>query len=302
MRIGFIGLGRMGKNMVLNLIEKGHEVVANNRSPEPIKEMETKGAIGAYSIEELVQKLSGQKVVWIMVVAGKPTDEQIEKLLPYLSKGDIIIDGGNSFFKDSIRRYNMLKAKGISFLDVGTSGGMEGARHGACMMIGGDKEVFEKLEGLFRDMCVKDGYGFMGKTGAGHFVKMVHNGIEYGMMSAIGEGIQAIENNKKDFDFDMDKVIQAYSHGSIIESRLMSWLEKAWKDDNYLSSISGEVPRGETEAEMEELEKLSDMPVLREARMTRVRTREKPTLAGKTIAAMRNQFGGHAVKKADEKK
>ena len=235
------------------------------------------------------------------MVSSKAVDAIIKQIHPYLKKGDIVIDGGNSFYKDSIKRYKALRKHGVGFLDCGTSGGIEGARHGACMMIGGDRAVFKKVEILFKDMCVKNGYGYMGKAGAGHFVKMVHNGIEYGMMSAIGEGLQAVENNKKDFDFNLDGVIKVYSHGSIIESRLVSWLEKAWKEDKYLKKIKGTVPRGETEGEMEKLERLSKMPVLREARMTRVRTRKKPSLAGKMIAAMRNQFGGHAVEKAKKK-
>ncbi|MFQ5532199.1 MAG: NAD(P)-binding domain-containing protein, partial [Candidatus Nanoarchaeia archaeon] len=199
MKIGFIGLGRMGENMVLNLLDHKHKVIGYNKSPGATKKLsKKKGFTGAYSLEEAVNKLKDQKtkVIWLMIPAGKPVTETIKKLIPLLKKGDIIIDGGNSFFRDSQRRGKMLKEKGIHFLDCGTSGGMEGARHGACMMIGGDKKVFKKVEVLFKDMCVKDGYGYMGTSGAGHFVKGIHNGIEYGMIGSIVEGMNAINKQK----------------------------------------------------------------------------------------------------------
>jgi len=302
MKIGFVGLGKMGKNMVLNLLESKHQIVAYNRSPEATEEVRRRGAIPSYTIKEVVNKLPKQKIVWLMVPAGKPVDSLIKELTKYLKKGDIIIDGGNSFYKNSIRRYNSLKKKGINFVDVGTSGGIEGARHGACMMIGGDKAVFKKIERLFRDMSVRDGYGYMGSSGAGHFVKMVHNAVEYGMMASISEGIQTIEKHKKSFGTDLKEVLKVYEHGSIVESRLISWLAKAWKEDSYLKEISGVVPKGNTEGEMEFLEKAANMPILRQARLMRVKTRKKPSLAGKMIAAMRNQFGGHAVNKVRMKK
>lgn len=296
MKIGFIGLGRMGMNMVLNLLDHKHIVVANNRSHKPIEKAAKAGAIPAYSLEEMISKLPSQKVVWLMVKSGKPVDDLITKLVPLMKKGDIIIDGGNSFYKDSQRRYKQLKKKNISFLDCGTSGGMEGAREGACMMVGGDKTVFKKVEPLFKDMCVKNGYGFMGNPGAGHFVKMVHNGIEYGMMSAINEGFLAIEKHKKTFETDLKTVSEVYANGSIIEGRLMGWLDDSFKKKKYLDEISCIVPKGETEEEMMALEKIAHMPVLKEARLTRVRTRSGK-VCGKLIAAMRNQFGGHAVNK-----
>ncbi|MBT5271725.1 decarboxylating 6-phosphogluconate dehydrogenase [Candidatus Woesearchaeota archaeon] len=307
MKIGFIGLGRMGSNMVLNLIEKKNKIVAYNRTFGPVKQMKRKGAIPAYSLEELVKKLPSSKttpkVIWIMIKAGKPVDMVIAKLIPLLNKGDIIIDGGNSFYKDSIRRNRLLKKKGIHFLDCGTSGGMEGARNGACMMVGGNKKVFNKIESLFRDMCTKDGYGYMGNAGAGHLVKMVHNGIEYGMMSALAEGFLAIEKHKPKFNTDLKEVSKVYANGSIIAGKLSSWLWKSFKTKGYLDKISCTVPKGETEDEMKELEGLADMPVLHQARLMRVKSRTVKTKTGKTrknicgklIAAMRNQFGGHKV-------
>jgi 6-phosphogluconate dehydrogenase len=300
MKLGFIGLGRMGSNMVMNLMEHKHKVVGYNIGPEPTKKLVRKGMNGSYSLEELVGKLGkGRKVLWLMVPAGKPVDDSISNLSPHLRRGDIIVDGGNSFFKDSERRYARLKKLGIHYIDCGTSGGMEGARYGACMMVGGDKKVFKQIEVLFRDMCVKDGYGYMGKSGAGHFVKMVHNGIEYGMMGAIGEGMQAVKDSK--FKPDMRTVAKVYAHGSIIESRLMSWLQKSYDTRGYLDAISGTVLKGETEVEMQNLEKMARMEVLTSARKERVRSRTKPTYAGKLTAAMRNQFGGHAVKKREKK-
>ena len=296
MKLGFIGLGRMGKNMVYNLTDKGHQVIANNRSPKPINEVKKKGIKTAYSIEELIIKLPKQKIIWIMVKSGKPVDLLISQLLPHLKKGDIIIDGGNSYFKNSIKRHNQLKKKNIYFLDCGTSGGMEGARHGACMMIGGNKAAFKKTETLYKDMCVKDGYGYMGTSGAGHFVKMVHNGIEYGMMSAIAEGMAAVGNSAKSFKTDINTAAKVYAHGSIIESRLMSWFLTALNSKEF-KSISGEVPKGETEDEMKHLEQISKMPILHQSRLMRISTRKKPSFEGKAIASMRNQFGGHAVKK-----
>lgn len=293
MKIGFIGLGRMGESMVLNLLEKGHCVVAYNRSQKKVREIEGKGAEGAYSIEELVERLPQKKIIWLMVKAGKPIDLLISKLTPFLKKGDIILDGGNSYFKDSIRRCNSLKKKGIHFLDCGTSGGISGARHGACMMVGGDKKIFKKVEELFKDMCVKDGYGYMGEIGTGHFVKMVHNGIEYGMIGAIAEGMGAI---RKYSPGSLKEAVKVYAHGSIIEGRLMDWLLVGVSSPDF-KAILGEVPYGETEDEMEKLERISEMPILHQARLMRVETRKKPSFQGKIISILRNQFGGHSVKK-----
>jgi 6-phosphogluconate dehydrogenase len=295
-KLGFIGLGRMGKNMVLNLLEKKNKVVVYNRSQYKVREVVRKGAIGSKTIKEMISKLgNGQKVVWLMIPSGKVTDLILEECLEYLKRGDIIIDGGNSFFKDSLKRHEKVRRAGMKFLDCGVSGGIEGARHGACMMIGGDRKTFKKVEKLFKNMCVKNGYGYMGNAGAGHFVKGIHNGVEYGMMGAIAEGLQAIENQKKKFGTDLGEVIKVYGHGSIVESKLISWLEKSWKEDRGLKKISGVVPKGETEEEMKKLEKIGRMKILKSARKMRIRTRRKPNLDGQIIAAMRNQFGGHKV-------
>jgi len=299
MKIGFIGLGRMGGNMVENLLDKKHDIVVYNRSPEKIAHLvkrKGKKPIASSSVSELIDKLPKQKIIWIMIKSGKPVDDTIKQLIPYLKKGDIIIDGGNSFFKDSQRRFLTLKKLGIHFLDCGVSGGISGARHGACIMVGGNKDVFRQVEPLIRDMCVKDGYGYTGLTGAGHFVKGIHNGIEYGMMGALAEGMSAIAKHEKEFKTDLKEVIKVYNHGSIIQSRLTDWLQKGM-NRNYFSKISGVVPKGETEEEMAKLEKFSYMPILNKSRLMRISTRKKPSLAGKFISVMRNEFGGHGFNK-----
>ncbi|MBI2107457.1 decarboxylating 6-phosphogluconate dehydrogenase [Candidatus Woesearchaeota archaeon] len=293
--IGFIGLGRMGYNIVLNLLSKKYKVIVYNRSPEPTKKIAKHNAIPSYSLSKFIDKIPKPRIIWLMITSGKPIDDIIKKLIPYLSKNDIVIDGGNSYYRDSIRRYNELKKKNIHFIDCGTSGGIFGARHGASMMIGGDKHVFNKIKPLFRDLCVKNGYGYVGKSGSGHFVKMVHNGIEYGMMGSIAEGFQALNNYKNKFNLNLREIAKVYNNGSIIQSKLTSLLFNIFNKKNYLDSIEGTVPKGETEEEMKHLEKLSNMPILNQARLMRVKTRKKPSFAGKILAALRNQFGGHRI-------
>ncbi len=294
--IGFIGLGKMGANMVLNLLDKKYRVVVYNRSPESVKKISKSGAIPSYEIEEFVNKIKGKKIIWLMVTAGKPVDDVIDKLLPYLKKGDIIIDGGNSLYDNSIRRHKALKKKGISFLDCGVSGGIEGARKGASMMIGGDKKVFLKLNNLFKDMCVKNGYGYMGVGGAGHFVKGIHNGIEYGMMAALNEGMEAINKESKKFGINLKEVAKVFDNGSIIESRLTHWMFNSMRKPNYLDEISCSVPIGETEKEMKLLDKRFKMPILHQAHLMRLHSR-KNAVCGRLISAIRSEFGGHKVSK-----
>jgi len=297
MKIGLIGLGRMGENMTLNLLSHNHKVVGYNRSPNKTKKLARKnGFTATFTLQELTNKLGKKKVIWTMIPAGKPIDNIIKQLIPLLEKGDIIIDGGNSYFKDSIKRYDLLKRKGINFLDVGVSGGVVGARNGACMMIGGDKAIFKRIEVLFKDMCVKQGYGYMGLSGAGHFVKGIHNGIEYGMLGSIAEGMNAIKLQEKRFKIDLNTVASVYSHGSVIESRLVSWIETGMSKP-YFKKISGSVPKGETEEEMKKLEKTYKMNILKQARLMRVNSRKKPSFMGKLIAVVRNEFGGHKFKK-----
>ena len=291
-QIGFIGLGKMGENMVLNLLDKRWKVVVYNRSPEPVKQIARRGAIASYSLEEFVGKISRPRIVWLMITAGKAVDAVIKELLKYLSKGDIIIDGGNSFYETSMKRNKELRRKGINFMDVGVSGGIEGARKGACMMVGGDKKVFKKIEPLFRDMCVKNGYGYMGSSGAGHFVKGIHNAIEYGMMGSLNEGFEAIRKSGKKFGTDLKEVAKVYDNGSIIQGKLTHWLWNSFQRPKYLDEISCQVPKGDTEKEMRVLERKFKMPILKQARLMRVHTRKK-NICGQIISALRSEFGGH---------
>ena len=297
MQIGLIGLGKMGYNIALNLRDQGHQVVAYNRSPEKVKEIEKEGITGAYSIEELVQKLEGRRVLWVMVPAGDPVDQMINQLVPLLNKNDIIIDAGNSNYKDTLRRYEELKAKGIDFVDVGTSGGTSGARNGACTMIGAENEVFSYIEPVLRDISVEKGYLHTGANGSGHFVKMVHNGIEYGMMQAIGEGFEIMEKSR--FDLDLQKVATVFNNGSVIRSWLIELTESAFSKDPHLDAIKGVMhSSGEGLWTVQEaLDLKVPAPVITESLFMRYRSEQEDTFTGKVVAALRNEFGGHAVEK-----
>ncbi|MBI2558166.1 decarboxylating 6-phosphogluconate dehydrogenase [Candidatus Woesearchaeota archaeon] len=296
MKLGFIGLGRMGFNMVLNLKDHKIQVVAYNRSPEPVKEIKKHGVEVAYSIEELMGKLPKQKIVWIMVTAGKPVDAVIDEVMPYLNANDIVIDGGNSFYKDSIRRYNKLKNKKIHFLDIGTSGGLSGARHGACLTIGGDKKIFKRIESTCKAVSAKNGYAYIGPTGSGHFVKMVHNGVEYAWLQSLGEGFEILARGPyKNLDFR--KIAKVWKNGSVIQSRMMEWAEDAFSKDPKLSKIEGVVGGGETGqwtlTTAKEFNINADSIKL--ALAARKKSRKHPAFAGKVVAALRNEFGGHEV-------
>jgi len=295
LKIGFIGLGRMGSNMVSNLLDHKYEVVVYNRTKEKMEEVVKQGAVPSSSISELVNFLPEKKVVWLMVNAGEALDAVLAELTPLLKEGDIVVDGGNSYYKDSQKRYENLKKLGISFMDCGTSGGMGGARNGACLMIGGDRESYNYIQNVFKDLAIPDGFAYLGDSGAGHYVKMVHNGVEYGMMSALGEGFETIKNSN--LNINLKEVAKVYSHGSIVESKLMGWLAEAFNEEGYLDAISGEVPKGETEEEMKKLLTETEMPSLMNAIKVRENSRTKPSYAGKLISAMRNKFGGHKVNK-----
>lgn len=299
MKLGIIGLGRMGYNLALNAREHGHHVVVFNRTLEKIKEAEKEGLIGAYSIEELVKKLEGRRVIWLMVPAGNSVDEMIDKLVPLLSKQDIVIDGGNSNYKDTLRRYNYFKSKGIDFVDIGTSGGIEGARNGACTMIGAETEVFEFLEPFIKDISIENGYLHTGANGSGHFVKMVHNGIEYGMMQAIGEGFEILE--KSQFSLDFEKVAKVWNHGSVIRGWLMELTENAFRKDPQLDAIKGVMySSGEGLWTVQEaLELKVAATVITQSLLMRYRSEQEDTFTGKVVSALRNEFGGHATKKND---
>lgn len=297
MEIGIIGLGKMGYNLALNIKDHHHRVVAYNRSHEKIKEAEAEGLIGAYSIEELVSKLGAPRIIWLMVPAGNPVDEMIENLIPLLDKGDIIIDGGNSNYKDTLRRSSSLREKGLHFVDVGTSGGVEGARNGACMMIGAEEDTFKAIEPIIKDICLEKGYLHTGKNGSGHFVKMIHNGIEYGMLQAMGEGFEILE--KSQFDLDYKEIARVWNHGSVIRGWLMELMERAFEKDPQLETIKGIVhSSGEGLWTVQEaLDLQVPAPVITDSLFVRYRSQQEDTFTGKVIAALRNEFGGHSVEK-----
>lgn len=298
MKIGFIGLGKMGSNMVQRLLNNGHEIVAFALTVESVKKVEEKGAVGAGSLQDLVDKLKKPRVIWLMVPAGEATEKTISQITPLLEKGDILIDGGNSFYKDSMRRADELKKAGIFFLDAGTSGGIWGLKIGYCMMIGGDKDIFDKLEPVFKSLAPENGYAHVGPHGAGHFVKMVHNGIEYAMLQGYAEGFE-IMNAKKEFNLNLGEIAGLWNHGSVIRSWLLELAEKVFKKEPDLNSIRGYVEdSGEGRWTVEEaIEENISAPVITLSLMQRFLSRQKESFSAKVIAALRNEFGGHAVKK-----
>ena len=297
--IGVFGLGKMGANVARQLKDKGWRVVAANRSPEPVSEIAKEGIEVSFSTEELAEKLKSPRVIWLMITAGKGIDEFLfgkEGIVSHLQKGDIVIDAGNSFFEDTVRRAKLLKKKGIYFMDVGFSGGPAGARNGGSLMIGGEKIMFERLEPLFADLSVRNGYAHFGDAGSGHFVKMVHNGIEYGMMQSLAEGFALMK--KSPFKLDLATIARVYQHGSVIESRLTGWLEKAFREYGQdLKKASGTVAAtGEGEWTVKTGRKWKmKLPAIEDAYKFRVRSKKKPSYMGKILSALRNQFGGHKM-------
>ncbi|MDW2877283.1 MULTISPECIES: phosphogluconate dehydrogenase (NAD(+)-dependent, decarboxylating) [Bacillaceae] len=299
-KLGIIGLGKMGYNLALNMRDKGHEVVANDVNTEAMEKISAEGVATAASIEELAAKLPSPKVIWMMVPAGDITEKVLSSAAAVLTEGDIIIDGGNSNYKETLRRGDELAEKGIHYIDCGTSGGQEGARHGVCTMIGGDKEAFSQVEQLFADISVPNGYLYSGKRGSGHFLKMVHNGIEYGMMQAFAEGFEILE--KSNFDYDYKEVSRVWNNGSVIRSWLSELLENAFSKDPKLEGIRGVMnSSGEGKWTVEAaLDFQASAPVIAMSQFMRYRSLEDDTFHGKVVAALRNEFGGHAVVKSGE--
>ncbi len=296
MTIGYVGLGKMGFNMVRRLLKKGYEVVVFDKDAPVMKKISRQGAESADSLKSLVSILPVPRLIWLMV-PYQVVDSVLKEFTPVLKKGDTVIDGGNSPYKESIRRANELKTKGTNFLDAGVSGGPEGARNGACLMVGGDKKIFKKYEILFKDLSVKNGYSYMGKSGAGHFVKMVHNGIEYGMMQALAEGFAIMKASH--FDLDLAKIADLYNHRSVIESRLIGWLKDAFeKYGEDLNGIPGSVSySGEGKWTVEEAKELCiPVPVIEKALNFRIKSQSNPCYTGQMLSALRNLFGGHEVK------
>jgi len=300
MQLGMIGLGRMGGNMAERLRLGGHQVVGFDFNADAVARLSASGNVGVSSLEDLTRKFTGRKAIWIMVPQGKPVDETIAKLEPMLNKGDIIIDGGNSNYKDSQRHYTEVTAKGFQFVDVGTSGGVWGLKEGYSMMIGGDNEAVEYLRPIFETLApAKDkGWGHMGPAGSGHFVKMVHNGIEYGMMQAFAEGFTIMEK-KEEFHLDLAQIAEVWRVGSVVRSWLLDLTADALKRNPKLEGLQAYVSdSGEGRWTVFEAIDLNvSAPVITESLIRRIRSREENNFTDRMLSIMRNAFGGHAVKK-----
>jgi 6-phosphogluconate dehydrogenase len=298
MRIGFVGLGKMGGNMVERLLKGDHGIVAFDPIKEAQEEAQNKGAVSASSLQELVDKLDTPRAIWIMVPSGTPTEETINALSSLLSEGDVLIDGGNSFYKDSMMRAQWLKAKGIALLDAGTSGGIWGLKVGYCLMIGGEASVFRQLEPVFKTLAPEDGYAYVGASGAGHFVKMVHNGIEYALLQGYAEGFEIL-NVKADFNLDLRQIAHLWNQGSVIRSWLLKLAEDAFAKDPNLGSIRGYVQdSGEGRWTVAEaIENDVPAPLITLSLLERLSSRQEESFSAKVVAALRDEFGGHGVKK-----
>jgi 6-phosphogluconate dehydrogenase len=298
MQLAMIGLGRMGGNMVQRLLQGGHQVVVFDRSADAVRAHVAMGASGARDPADVAGQLSGPRVVWVMVPAGAPVESTIEELLPGLSAGDIIIDGGNSNYKDSIRRAARLKARGLEFIDAGTSGGIWGLTVGYCLMIGASADAFARCEPIFRTLAPPDGYAHVGPPGSGHYVKMIHNGIEYGMLQAYAEGYEILHASK-DFELDLHQISAVWNRGSVVRSWLNELAERAFAKDTELAELKGYVEdSGEGRWTVQEAIDLDvPAPVITLSLLARFRSRQSDSFGAKVIAALRNEFGGHAVKR-----
>lgn len=297
MKLGLIGLGKMGYNLALNLHDNNHEVIAYNRTSSKTESIEKEGVKGAYSLEDLIAQLPKPRIIWMMLPAGKVIDGMIERLVPLLNEDDILIDGGNSNYHDTLRRGKELEKLKINYVDVGTSGGIDGARNGACMMIGADDDIFKIIEPFIKDSCVEKGYLHTGQKGSGHYVKMIHNGIEYGMLQAMAEGFEILE--KSQFELDFKEIARVWNHGSVIRGWLMELMVSAFSKDPKLDNIKGEIrSSGEGLWTVQEaLDREVPAHVIASSLFTRYRSFQDDTFSGKVIAALRNEFGGHEVTK-----
>ncbi len=297
MQLAMVGLGRMGANMTTRLQRGGHSVVAFDRNPDAVKAAAAGGATGANSLADTVAKLQASpRVVWVMVPSGKPTDDTVDALAAALGPGDIIIDGGNTNYKDGLALYERCKAKGVSMIDAGTSGGVWGLEEGYCLMVGGDDAAVKAAEPIFLTLAPPGGYAHVGPAGAGHFSKMVHNGIEYGLMQAYGEGFEILE--KAPFTYDLEQLAELWGHGSVIRSWLLELTARAFAEDPGLKDIRGYVDdtgegRWTVQAAIDEN---VPAPVITLSLLARIASRQDESFSAKVIAALRNQFGGHAVK------
>jgi 6-phosphogluconate dehydrogenase len=296
MRIGFVGLGRMGANMARRLVRDGHEVVAFNRTPERTREIMSEGVEGAFSLAELVAALPAPRAVWVMVPAGDATEAMIRDLAGLLEPGDTIIDGGNTNFHDDVRRHALVAEQGLRYVDAGTSGGIWGLQVGYCLMVGGDRDAVEPLEPVFRSLAPADGYAHVGGPGAGHYVKMVHNGIEYGLMQAYAEGFEIM--HASDYDLDLAQISGIWRYGSVVRSWLLDLLHDGLEKNPEFAGIKDWVAdSGEGRWTVQEaLDRDVPAPVITLSLQARFRSRQEESYGAKVLAALRNEFGGHAVK------
>jgi 6-phosphogluconate dehydrogenase len=299
MQLAMIGLGRMGGNMTERLLRGGHRVVVYDRSPDPVKASAALGATAAADLRDLVAKLAAPRAIWIMVPAGKPVDDTIEALAPSLARGDVLIDGGNSNFHDTIRRGRALQERGLEFIDCGTSGGVWGLENGYCLMVGGSSEAVGRCEPIFRSLAPPDGFAHVGPTGAGHYVKMIHNGIEYAMLQAYAEGYEILHASRE-FRLDLHQVAAVWNHGSVVRSWINELAERSFGRDAALSQVKGWVAdSGEGRWTIQEAIDLDvPAPTITLALLTRFRSRQDESFGAKVIAALRHEFGGHPVKSA----
>ncbi len=302
MDIGIYGLGRMGANMARRLHQSGeHRVVAGNRSDGKVDDIKEEGVEGAYSMREMIGKLEKPRAVWVMVPAGDATDDALKEFADLMDEGDILIDGGNSYFRDSIHHAKVLGEKGVRFLDAGTSGGVWGLEVGYCLMVGGDRSAFERTEPAIKTLAPENGYAYLGDAGAGHFTKMVHNGIEYGMMQAYAEGFEILEKSR--YDLDLRAVSSLWNHGSVVRSWLLELAEQAFEKDAHLDALSGYADDS-GEGRWTVIEAMNeDVPAnaIAGSLFARFASRQEDSFAMKVIAALRNEFGGHAIKEAATK-
>jgi 6-phosphogluconate dehydrogenase len=297
MELGFIGLGKMGMNMVTRLRRDQHRVVVYDRSNDLIKQAENQGCIGSSSLADLIGKLSAPRAVWVMVPSGAPTEETIQAVAALLRPDDTIVDGGNTKFHDDVRRAAELKKKGIHYVDAGTSGGIWGLKVGYCLMVGGEDTAVKRLEPVFKTLAPENGWAHVGAAGAGHYVKMVHNGIEYSMMQGYAEGFELM--SKSEYKLDLARVADLWMHGSVVRSWLLELAASALKDDQKLEKLKGYVQDSGEGRWMiaDAIEKDVPVPTLTTALFTRFRSRQEESFAEKMLAALRNAFGGHSVRR-----
>ena len=297
MDIGFVGLGKMGLNMVTRLQRAGHQVTAYDRSADALANATAAGCIGAASLADLVQRLKAPRAVWIMVPSGPPTEETVQAVTALLAPGDVIIDGGNTRFHDDVRRSKELAAKKLQYIDAGTSGGIWGLKNGYCLMVGGNKEAVDRLAPIFEALAPPNGWAHVGAAGAGHYVKMVHNGIEYSLMQGYAEGFELM--SKSEYRLDLSRIADLWLQGSVVRSWLLELAASALKEDPRLEQLKGYVQDSGEGRWMvaDAIDKDVPVPTLTAALFTRFRSRQTESFAEKMLAALRNAFGGHAVKR-----